>query len=884
MSAMLQHDGLRDEVIEARAYQLEAVDVALSGSTLLVLPTAAGKTAIAWMVIAEMLRRSDGWALMVAPTVALVKQHLDEFSRVFPEGEVEPMAMSGAIPASKREGMWKNSRLIVSTPQVVRNDVNRGVLDLKDCCVLVIDEAHHATGETGAAQVADLYLGLADEPLILGMTASPGSKTEKVQEICERLAVERIHIRTSSDEMLAGHLANLEIEELRVVVPDEIRELAEPFVRWQETIVDRERRLGRYVLPGPVSHSGLANAMERANIAIRRGESDAYGSMSRIGLAMSLHHLINHLLCQGTAAAREFLDRKEGGADSEKKNTRNLLRDPRIRDLRQSLAELGEIHSKIGAVRRLVRERLRRDPESRIIVFATYRDTVTALDAALIGLKGARPVQFIGQSKRGSGKGLTPKQQVERIETFRSGEGNVLIATSVGEEGLDIPAADLVIFYEPVPSEIRNIQRRGRTGRHRDGDVVVLIAEDTRDEGARAAALRREENMHRAVARVRRQLARSGHLDLSNLAEFRVVSDDETTPAAEFVRSIRDEHRPELSADVSTPRESENQQATILPPSTFRPRGQTGLEQFPDRAKPTASSPSKSEQIPEPTRERDIESSSDMSSRSEDKSEPPRPVSAAQDLLDLEESLPDVPGATVTVDDRELNSAVVARLKALGANIRIARLETGDFQIGERILVERKTVRDFVDSLVDGRLLEQASRLVGAAPRSLLLIEGEGLFQSPRVHPHALMGALTTLALDFGIPVVTTKDGAETARFLTVASRREESMLDGLTPRARDRLEAVKPEFWTDPVTQAAAAARELRGSANDEQSAAIALLVAIPSVDEDLASRLLHRYGTIAGLVWAEEDELRQVEGITETQVREIWRTFRSGERISNR
>ncbi len=887
MSVRLQHDGLRDGVVEARAYQLEAVDVALSGSTLLVLPTAAGKTAVAWMVMAEMLRRSDGWALMVAPTVALVKQHLDDLQNVFEGEAVKPIAMSGAIPASKREGMWQESRLVVSTPQVVRNDVNRGVLDLRDCCVLVIDEAHHATGERGEAQVADLYLGLADEPLILGMTASPGSKTEKVQEICERLAVERIHMRSSNDGMLADHLANLDIEEMRVRVPDEVRELAEPFVRWQEGIVDRERRLGRYVLPGPVSHSGLANAMERANVAVRRGESDAYGSMSRIGLAMSLHHLINHLLCQGTAAAREFLDRKESGADSEKKNTRNLLRDPRVRDLRSSLAELGEIHSKVGAVRRLVRQRLRRDSESRIIVFATFRDTVTALDAALDGLEGARPVQFIGQSKRGSGKGLTPKQQVERIETFRSGEGNVLIATSVGEEGLDIPSADLVIFYEPVPSEIRNIQRRGRTGRHRDGDVVVLIAEDTRDEGARAAALRREENMHRAVARVRRKLARSAHLDLSNLNHFRVIAEDETISAAEFVKSIREQHRPELHASEVASDTSAPESAAILPPSTFRPRGQTGLEQFPDRAKPGEDATDESSKQKEDSRVRDIESQPESEpepEKSAERTELPRPVSAAQDLLDLEESLPDVPGATVTADDRELNSAVVARLKALGADIKIARLETGDFRIGERILVERKTVRDFVDSLVDGRLLEQASRLVGAAPRSLLLIEGEGLFRSPRVHPHALMGALTTLALDFGIPVVTTKDGAETARFLTVASRREESMLDGLTPRARDRLEAVKPEFWTDPVTQAAAAARQLRGSEDDERSGAVTLLIAIPSVDEDLASRLLNRFGTIAGLVWADEEELRQVDGITETQVREIWRTFRSGERLKNR
>ena len=864
MSTGLRHNGLQDGVVEARAYQLEAVDVALSSSTLLVLPTAAGKTAVAWMAMAEMLERTNGWALMIAPTAALVKQHLDDLELVFDKDLTKPISMSGAIPPTKREGMWNRGRLVVSTPQVVRNDVNRGLLDLSDCCLLIIDEAHHSTGERAEAQVADLYLEFANEPLILGMTASPGSNTEKVEEICNRLGVARIHLRTSEDNMLSEHLANLDIEELKVRVPDEIRELAEPLVRWQESIVERERRLGRYVMPGAVTHRGLANAMERANLAVRRGQSDAYGSMSRIGLAMSLHHLINHLLCQGLAAAREFLDRKETGEDAGKKNTRNLLRDSRIRSLRDSLAEMPESHSKVGAVRRLVRERIRRDPESRIIVFATYRDTVSALETALLNLKDVRPIQFIGQSKRGSGTGLTQKQQVERIESFRSGEGNVLIATSVGEEGLDIPTADLVIFYEPVASEIRTIQRRGRTGRQRDGDVVVLIAEDTRDEGARAAALRREQNMHRAVARVGRKLARSTHVDLSNLDNFTVVENGVEISATEFVIAVRKKNRPVLQEVEKIPEQNESTDSGQLPPSTFRPRGQTGLEQFKTRKK-----------------KQDLDDSEQQSSIG---LKGKKPVSPAQDLLDLDDSLPDVPGALICADDRELNSSVVARLKSLGADVRIDRLVTGDFRIGERILVERKTVRDFVDSLIDGRLLEQASRLVGAAPRSLLLIEGEGLFESKRVHPHALMGALTTLALDFGIPIVTTKDGAETARFLTVASRREESMLDGLTPHARDRLEAVKPEIWIDPVTQAAAGARELRKSPSQEKFSAISLLIAIPSVDQDLANRLLNRFGTIAALIWADEDDLRQVEGITETQVREIWRTFRSGERISHR
>ena len=333
-------------------------------------------------------------------------------------------------------------------------------------------------------------------------------------------------------------------------------------------------------MPGNISHAGLSNAMERAQTAISRGESSAYQSVSRIATAMRLHHLINHLLCQGVAASSESLERMSRGEQSGTKSTRNFLRDPRVSSLRRSLSEMGEVHTKIGAVRRLVLERLRRDVDSRVIVFATYRDTVAAVEKSLKGLEEARPVQFVGQSSREGRDGLSAKQQVERLDEFRSGTANVLVATSVGEEGLDIPSADLVIFYEPVPSEIRTIQRRGRTGRHREGEVVVLIAEDTRDEGARAAAERREEFMQRAVHRVRRKLPRSPHVDLSNLGAFEVRDGDSIVSAEQFVLEERELHRAEISEVDSNDSEGAGSSPEALPPQTFRARGQTGLEQW----------------------------------------------------------------------------------------------------------------------------------------------------------------------------------------------------------------------------------------------------------------------------------------------------------------
>ncbi len=578
----VSHPSLTPGLIEARAYQLEAADEALSGSMMLVLPTAAGKTVVAWMVIADRLESSDGWILMVAPTVALVEQHLRGIELALSERTtVDPISVTGQNPVAKRTALWGSSRLVVATPQVVRNDVIRGALDLSDCSLLIVDEAHHSTGNHAMAQVGDLYLSQASEPLILATTASPGSKTDQVEEVCDRLGIGRIHLRTAGEAIVAKHLAGLEIQEVKVRVPDQIRELAEPLVMWQSGIVDREKRLGRYVMPGAISHAGLSNAMERAQQAISRGESSAYQSASRIATAMRLHHLINHLLSQGVAASSEFLERLSRSEQAQNKSTRNFLRDGRVSSLRKSLSEMNEVHTKVSAVRRLVAERLRRDPDSRIIVFATFRDTVAAVEKSLDELDGVRPIQFVGQSSREGRNGLTSKQQIERLDEFRSGSANVLVATSVGEEGLDIPSADLVVFYEPVPSEIRTIQRRGRTGRHREGEVVVLIAEGTRDEGAKAAAERREEFMQRAVHRVRRKLPRSPHTDLSNLSRFEVSAEGGVISASEFVHSQRQMHRIEITESDDSAA-SEGRSPPALPPETFRARGQTGLEQFSD--------------------------------------------------------------------------------------------------------------------------------------------------------------------------------------------------------------------------------------------------------------------------------------------------------------
>jgi ERCC4-type nuclease len=177
------------------------------------------------------------------------------------------------------------------------------------------------------------------------------------------------------------------------------------------------------------------------------------------------------------------------------------MEDPRVREAVADLSRMDVDHPKLLAVKDLVEEQLRKKADSRIMVFTNYRDTASSVLEFLreSGEEMIRPVRFVGQSSRIADEGLSQKRQAEILQKFRDGEYNVLIATSVGEEGIDIPATDLVLFYEPVPSEIRSIQRKGRTGRARAGRVVVLVARGTRDEAYRWISDRKEKSMRQQI-------------------------------------------------------------------------------------------------------------------------------------------------------------------------------------------------------------------------------------------------------------------------------------------------------------------------------------------------------------------------------------------------
>ena len=872
MSATIRHDLLVEGAIEARAYQLSALDHCLSASTLLVLPTGMGKTPIEVMALAERLNHPGGRGIMLAPTNALVNQHLSDMQTLLnlPDHQ-EIVALTGSIPPKKRREIWESATIVIATPQVVRNDVQNGLTHLGDVALLIIDEAHRANGNHAMAQVGDLFAEQHPNGLVLAATASPGHIEAEINEVCERLRIENIHVRPPGDALLAPYATGLEVNDVVVEVPDELRLLANPLQLWLSRIVERMRRLGFYTRQGHVTAGGLQEAQRRISASIAKGESFGYRAAKENGIAMRLNHLISSILCQGVAATRETLSRIGQGGQDEKKSAREFAADPRIVQLKDTLAEMDEIHSKVTMVRRMVRRQLKESPDSRIIVFANFRDTVDEISRVLSDVENAVPQRFVGQASRDGSSGMSQKMQLESLDMFRSGEANVLVATSVGEEGLDVPNADLVIFYEPVGSEIRTIQRRGRTGRQRAGTVHVLIAKDTRDEGARASAKHREQRMFRSIQQVRRKRGGTAmRYEGENLGSFR-LSDGQD--AALFLKTESERLAPELDDSVAPAIVREVESAPQVPPPApetlarkMRPTGQIGLDSYPAQVQ-------SSRLIVEP------------------------PLMSIENLaIDFDNiQYPESDGVVVSIDHREGKSALAARLRQEGLTVEVVNLPVGDIRISDRILIERKGSRDFVDSLLDGRLLDQATRLVGAAPRAMLILEGSDLFQHRAVSGQAIMGALATLTLDYGLPVVTSSDTAETARFIAVSARREASMLEHLSAQAQARMRASEhPDLFSDVeerrATEAANvvsenlfekstpvldATQDGRVESKRKQSHGItrSMLEQVPGVGPALASRILERWPTIAELSKARDDEIVEIKGLSVQLAQQIVR-----------
>lgn len=590
VSTVVNHPYLSSKRIEARAFQLKALNSILCSSTLLVLPTGSGKTPIEFMAIADMLAENPNKkALLIAPTNPLLSQHHEDAIMILNIPSESIVMVNGGIHWKKRAEIMEDARLVLATPQVIRNDVNRGSINLSDYCFLVIDEAHHATGKHAMSQVAKLYLEHTQNGLLLGATASPGSTENAIINLTDRLDIKNIFSLERTNPLIKPYNSDLESKYITLELPEKIIELATPIKKWLEEMVQKLQRMGVYLHKGMITTSGLNDAMRRAQYLIERKSQHGWNSIKLAADSIRVLQIINLITTQGIISTKNYMRRTMIQFEKGEKKLSRIIQRKEFIDLKNKIFEMKEIHNKIEKVCELVIEQIKINPESRIIVFASLRDSVRSISIALNGINQIYSIPFIGQSSREGDEGMSQKKQISILDDFKNGKLNVLVATSVGEEGLDIPSADRVIFFEPVASEIRTIQRRGRTGRHRDGFVYVLISKDTKDEGVRYASAAKEVRMYKILNKVKYQRKLSfKDIDNSNLLKrFSITKNNNELSAKEFIK-LEEEHLIDINKEKFEYEESSSQdnQNILTPKNNYsfsqklRPRGQSSLQDF----------------------------------------------------------------------------------------------------------------------------------------------------------------------------------------------------------------------------------------------------------------------------------------------------------------
>lgn len=475
---------LKKDTIEKREYQEYLSNVAINQSTLIVLPTGTGKTIVNLLITAQRLHEQNGTALLMAPTKPLVEQHIETYKSLLNIPNDEIVLFTGDTKPDKRKEIWDESpSIIVSTPQVIENDIISDRISLSNVTHLTIDECHRATGDYAYVYIAQKYIEQSKNPLITGLSASPGDSREDILEICNNINVNSIEVISEDDERLEPYLYETNIDNRFIDISDEVIKIRDIL---QEVYKSRLVKLyeNDYVdsRSKTLSNYKLRQARGKIQKAMQENDSSAYKAMSIWAEAMKLNSAINLLETQGVESFDRYVSRLESEARSEdsSKAVQRLLSDRKMEKAIKLARSHTEDFAKFKVLRTELVSKVKIEGE-KALVFTKSRDTVEALvdyldDTFDVG-------RLVGQTDKENSEGMSQKQQKEAIEKFGNGETDVLISTQIGEEGLDISQVDLVVFYEPAQRGIEQIQRKGRTGRNSDGKVLILIGKDTKDMG-----------------------------------------------------------------------------------------------------------------------------------------------------------------------------------------------------------------------------------------------------------------------------------------------------------------------------------------------------------------------------------------------------------------
>lgn len=748
--------------VTPRAYQNSIAEQAVKKNTLVVLPTGLGKTLVATSIAVQILntreqqKSSKNQVIFLAPTKPLIQQHLESFKKSTTITEEKLLALTGQIAPEKRADLFKEATIIFSTPQGLENDIISKRISLQNVALIIFDEAHRAQGDYSYVWIAKAYQLIAGHH-ILALTASPGSDKESIQAMCDNLQIEHIEQRDAHSPDVAPYVHTTKTKWVDVELSTVYKQIITYIKEIIQTKILAIQNNGFLIEKdkSKVHKFDMLTLQKQlqANLIQKNFAPEILQAISLCAQCMKLYHALELIESQGISPFVQYLDDLYKQAEQKTSKANKVLStDPTLRLAYHLAVDNKNVeHPKLITLIETISQLIKIKPTAKIIVFNQYRDSISHIVQRLKEIDGIVPEIFVGQAKK-RGKGLTQQEQVQRLEEFAGGKYNVLVMSSVGEEGLDIPQVDAVIFYEPIPSAIRSIQRRGRTGRHFDGVVQILVAKGTKDEVYKWSAHHKEKRAKSIIHQITPSLQR------------------------------QQEKEEQVFGNMT--------------------KTQTSLESFEEK------------------------SSSEQNNR-EQKSD-----------------------YFILVDSREKTRGILHYLQKTNVSITLKNLDVADYIISGEVGVEFKEGKDFVDSLLDGRLFSQAKKLASSFSRPLIIVQSEqSIFGVRNVHPNAIQGALISLLLDYNIPVLFSENTAQTAHLLFQLVQKYQSgaqrSFSSLSPAAKK--DAITPQ---DIVEQ-------------------------LPGVGPQSAKEMLKQCGSLSNLFGAKIETLQDVKGVGTQRAKNLHEFF---------
>ncbi|OIO46130.1 MAG: hypothetical protein AUJ28_02990 [Parcubacteria group bacterium CG1_02_37_51] len=525
LTLLLQHPFLAPGTIEARPYALSAVNQIYDDNGIVILATGLGKTFIAVLQIIRVLKKQpQKKVLILAPTKPLCEQHYHTLKSALVDLSVR--FITGRTGQKKRLKLWQDHQIIIATAETIREEIakNSGVGEAADVRLLIIDEVHHLTGDHAYAHLAKYYRDYQPAIQIIGLTASPDPDIQKLEKLRLLLDVKPSCVvakfDTDQDIIPYTHdrlIKPIFLDRVHTGIQKILKQKFVTVLTKETTILATglQLDLSRYLyfnqekqvvgLKIKSWNSLLGIIQERITQTTEENERKKYRHLLMTwALAMRWRTAIDRLNKGLTELAR-FLRRQmiEDAQHAKPSRTMFIQHDTtqiamyalmskhlwpmdyspagtrKIVAIEREQRAIATQDRKLHAIKYIINDH----PGSQVLIFTQYRDSVTKI-VNFLNNEFPRLIthRFTGISSQIDDPGMTQTEQKEVRKNYMKGELDILVSTSIGEEGLDFPAVDVLIFYEPISDVRRYIQRLGRTARHTSGIVYILIYKNSEEE------------------------------------------------------------------------------------------------------------------------------------------------------------------------------------------------------------------------------------------------------------------------------------------------------------------------------------------------------------------------------------------------------------------